>query len=64
MKFFYRKIRTFFDIEDLECPDFMIFDATVPSQCYRYKKKKHFATFDFFCENEACVNCVGLNVTK
>ena len=25
--------------------------------------KKHFATFEFFCKNETCVNCVGLNVT-
>ena len=32
MNILFRKIRTFFDIEDLECPDFMIFDATVPSQ--------------------------------
>ena len=29
---------------------------TVLSQRYRYKKK-HFATFDFFCKNEACINC-------
>ena len=25
--------------------------------------KKHFATFDFFCKNEACVNCGSLNAT-
>ena len=41
---------------DFECPNFMIFDVTVPSQHYRYQTK-HFATFEFFCKNEACVNC-------
>ena len=25
--------------------------------------KKHFATFDFFCKNEASVNCGTLNAT-
>ena len=34
--------------------NFMIFDATESSQCYRYQKT--FVTFDFFCKNEACVN--------
>ena len=26
---------------DFECPNFMIFDATVSSQCYKYIKKKN-----------------------
>ena len=26
--------------------------------------KNHFVTFYFFGKTEACVNCVGLNVTK
>ena len=41
---------------DFECPGFMIFDATVPYQHYRYQKTilQHLI---FFCKNEACVNC-------
>ena len=40
----------------------MIFDATVPSQRYRYQKTilQHLI---FFCKNEACVNCGTLNAT-
>ena len=41
----------------------MIFDATVPSQRYRYQKNI-FQHLIVFCKNEVCVNCVGLNVTK
>ena len=39
----------------------MIFDSTVTSQLYRYKK--HFATFDYFVKMKL-VSAVGLNVTK
>ena len=30
---------------------------------FSYHQKNHFATFDFFCKNEACVNCGTLNAT-
>ena len=32
------KIQAFFATIDFECPNFMIFDATVPSQRYRFQK--------------------------
>ena len=48
---------------DFKSPDFIIFDATVPSQHYRYKNK-HFAALDSFVKNKACVNCVGLNINE
>ena len=44
---FFWKIQMF----EFEC--FMIFDATVPSQLYRYQKT--FCNIWFFCKNEACV---------
>ena len=41
---------------DFECPNFMISNATVPSQGYRYQKNI-LQCLIFFCKNEACVNC-------
>ena len=49
-----RKVERIFDFK---CSNFMICEATVPSQCSVRNIKKHFVTFDFFCKNEACVNC-------
>ena len=64
MKFFLERYGRFLPLKiDFECPDFMIFGTNVPSQRYRSQENilQHLI---FFCKNEACVNCVGLNVTK
>ena len=46
---------------DFECPDFMIFDAIVPSQ----PSEKHFATFDFFVKMKlASIAWISMSLSK
>ena len=54
-----RKIQMFFGIRNwLWISKSHDFDANVLSQHFKYiYKKTQFATFYFFCKNEACVNC-------
>ena len=52
------RFRCFLEKEiDFECPSLMILMPMCYLSITNIYKKTHFATFDFFCKNEACVNC-------